>query len=323
VTAERAATARDEPASSADLASRVARLFFERQLTKVEIATRLGVSRFRVARLLDQALADGSVRIEFRGAPARDRDLGEQVAATYGLEECIVAASGADAAAVARLGADVVDGLVGRGDAIGIAWGSTVASVVRAMPARDDATIDVVQLAGSSTYLEAATDPGDLTRVLAERLGGRPYRIHAPAFVESAALRDALMGQREIAETVGRFRGLAVAILGIGAFGSGGAVASSSLLRSGSLGPGEVRRLAGLGAVGDLLVHPFTAGGVFVAADLADRAIAISIDQLRRVPHVVAVAAGAEKIEAMRGALLTGIVGILVTDAAAAMGLLA
>lgn len=305
-----------------DLLGRVARLFFERQLTKVEIASRVGISRFRVARLLDRALAEGIVRIEFRDTPAQDRELGRIVSERFGIGRCIVASAGEDAA-VARLGAEVVDGLLDPGGAIGIAWGSTVARVVRAMPSRNDATIDIVQLAGSSTSLDAAADPGDLTRVLAERLGARHHRIHAPAFVESPELRTALLRQPEVAAAVERYNRLDVALLGIGAFGGGDRTASSSLLRSGALTAVEAGGLARLGAVGDLIVHPFTSDGRFVAADLAGRAIAISIDQLRTIPTVVAVASGPAKVEAIRGALATGVVGVLVTDATTAAGLLA
>ena len=312
----------DNAPDGGGLEGRVARLFFERQLTKVEIASRLRISRFRVARLLDRALADGIVRIEFRDTPAQDRALGRLVAERFEIGRCVVAAADDDAA-VARLGAEVVDALLDPGDAIGIAWGSTVARVVRAIPTRDDPTIDVVQLAGSSTSLDANEDPGDLTRVLAERLGARHHRIHAPAFVESADLRGALVRQPEVAATVERFNDLAVAVLGIGAFGGADAAASSSLLRSGALMAADVARLAELGAVGDLVVHPFTSDGRFVAAALADRAIAISIAQLRGIPTVVAVASGAAKVEAIRGALATRVVGVLVTDAATAKGLLA
>ena len=46
--------------------------------------------------------------------------------------------------------------------------------------------------------------------------------------------------------------------------------------------------------------------------------MAISVDGLRAVPRVVAVAAGAGKGAAIRGALRSGIVRILVTDAAGA-----
>jgi DNA-binding transcriptional regulator LsrR (DeoR family) len=315
------------------LAGQVARLFFERQLTKTEIASRLGISRFRVARLIDQALADGVVRIEFRDAPDQDLPLARAVEERFGLDLCVVAGgdAGDPMAAVARLAGDVVDGLLGTGEAIGIAWGTTVARVVDAMPARSDPSIDVVQLAGSSTSLDAATDPGDLTRVLAARLGGRAHRIHAPAFVESAELRAALVREPEVAATVARFDDLAIALVGIGSFGSAGTASgkasgvasSSSLLRSGALSATDIARLAELGAVGDLVVHPFDAGGRFVAREIAERAVAIDIERLRRVPRVVAVAAGREKVAAIRAALATDVIRVLVTDAATASGLVA
>jgi len=306
----------------------VARLFFERQLTKVEIASRLGISRFRVARLIDQALADGTVRIEFRDDPHQDIALGRAVEDRFGLDLCVVAGRDDPATVddVARLAGGVVDGLLSTGEAIGIAWGTTVARVVDTISARIDPSIEVVQLAGSSTTLDAATDPGDLTRALAARLGGRAHRIHAPAFVDSADLRSALTRQPEVADTIAWFDRLAVAVVGIGAFGPGGSHAPekmpSSLLRSGALSSADLARLIELGAVGDLLVHPFDAQGRFVAPDIASRAIAIDVEGLRRVPHVVAVAAGADKVAAIRGALATGVIDVLVTDSAAASRLL-
>jgi deoxyribonucleoside regulator len=322
MTAERALPSPDEHSGSG-LTGQVARLFFDRQLTKVEIAGRLGISRFRVARLIEEAVAEGVVRIEFRDAPAQDRTLGRALQARFGIAGCVVAEADGDETAVARLAADVVDGCLGRAEAIGIAWGSTVGRVVRAMPARSDPAIDVVQLAGSSTRLDAGTDPGDLTLVLAERLGAQPHRIHAPAFVESAELRTALMRQPEIAATVNRFASLTVALIGIGAFQTAGGVPSSSLLRSGALDTDDLARLAGLGAVGDLLVHAFGADGRFVAPDITARSIAMSVDQLRQVPNVIAVAAGPAKVAAICGALATGVVDILVTDRATAAAVLA
>jgi DNA-binding transcriptional regulator LsrR (DeoR family) len=316
-------TAGRSAATEPELTGQVARLFFEAQLTKVEIAARLGVSRFRVARLLERALADGVVRIEFRDTPAQDRQLGARVAKRFAIGRCVVAAADGGDAGLARLAAEVVDGLLEPGEAVGIAWGTTVARVVRAMPRRDDPSIAVVQLAGSSTMLDATGDPGDLTRVLAERLGARHHRLHAPAFVDSAELRAALVRQPDIAATVEWFSDIDVALVGIGAIGPGDGLPSSSLIRSGALSARDLAVIADADAVGDLLVHPFTVDGAFVAPDLAARAIAISIDDLRRVPSVVAVAAGEAKIDAIAGALRTGVVGVLVTDASTARGLLA
>ena len=140
-----------ETVATTTLTGQVARLYFDRQLTKVEIATRLGISRFRVARLIDQALADGVVRIEFRDAPDQDLPLARALEERFGLDLSIVAAGGALAiTAVARLAGDLIDGLLGTGEAIGIAWGTTVARVVEAVPQRSDPSIDVVQAASSS-----------------------------------------------------------------------------------------------------------------------------------------------------------------------------
>jgi DNA-binding transcriptional regulator LsrR (DeoR family) len=308
--------------TDAALIEQVARLFYEEQLTKLEIAARLGISRFRVARLIDRALADGVVRIEFRGAPGQDRALGAAVVERFAVGRCVVASSD-DPAAVARLAAEVVDGLLEPGESIGIAWGSTLARVVRAMPERDDPSIDVVQLAGSSPRLGSDADPGDLTRVLAERLGATHHRMHAPAFVDAPETRAALLRLPDVAGVVSRYAELAVAIVGIGAFGEDPGGASSSLIRSGALSAADARRLARQGAVGDLLVHPFTATGRFLAPDLAARALAIGIDDLRRSPSVVAVASGAAKVAAIRGALATRVPGVLVTSAATARELLA
>jgi DNA-binding transcriptional regulator LsrR (DeoR family) len=307
------------------LASQVARLFFDRQVTKVEIATRLGISRFRVARLIDQARAQGLVRIEFRDVPEQHRALASEIEQRWGVDLCVVAgAEGSRAsgeAGLPRVAASVISGLIGAGETIGIAWGSTLAAVVREMPARADPSISVVQLAGSSTRIEGGETPGELAHRLADRLGGHYHALFAPAFVESPELRDALSREPEIRETIARFSQLKLALIGIGALEAAGSQRHSSLFESGVLTDGEIARIEAAGAVGDVILLPFDAAGRFLAPDLMGRAIGISVEQLRDVPRVVAVAGGSRKAQAIAGALRTGLINVLVTDEDAAESL--
>src|ERR1700735_3445154 len=69
------------------LAARVAREFYIDGASKVEIADRLGISRFRVARLLDSAREAGMVRIEI-GLPggALDAGLSAELWSAFGLK---------------------------------------------------------------------------------------------------------------------------------------------------------------------------------------------------------------------------------------------
>jgi DNA-binding transcriptional regulator LsrR (DeoR family) len=144
------------------LMAQAARLYFDRQRSKVEIAAALGISRFRVARLIGEALDTGLVRIEYRDTPSADRELAAEMEERFGIDLCVVAGGSYGNAApggvavgdsaridVARLAASIIDDLVGSDEVVGIAWGSTLAALVAAMPARTDPSISVVQLAGS------------------------------------------------------------------------------------------------------------------------------------------------------------------------------
>jgi len=62
--------------------------------------------------------------------------------------------------------------------------------------------------------------------------------------------------------------------------------------------------------------------GIPVAPALAERTIAVRIDQLARVPEVIAVAGGRTKWAALRAVLRAGFVTSLVTDATVANALL-
>ena len=224
-------------ASAADLSTQVARLFFDRQLSKVEIASRLGISRFRVARLIEGALADGLVRIEYRDVPAEDRELAGAMEERFGLDLCAVAVEGVagtsaghSATDVPRLAGAVLDGLMADGDAIGIAWGSTLAAVVRCdLPRRDSA------LGGRAARWEFGPAGPRSRRGRVGTCPGRPPRRHLPPDLRAdvrgdPALRDALLREPELASTVARFGSLDLAIVGIGAMpaDSGGAASSLS-----------------------------------------------------------------------------------------------
>ena len=81
--------------------------------------------------------------------------------------------------------------------------------------------------------------------------------------------------------------------------------------------------LVGIGAredgAGHILVHVFDREGRIIAAE---RSIALTVAQLRRT-RVIAVAAGRRKRDAVAGALRSGLLDVLVTDAPCAKAALA
>src|SRR4051812_34154525 len=67
-----------------------ARRFYLEGRTKKQIGDELGISRFKVARILDQALRDGVVRIEITEPVEVDFGLSERLAHRFGLRQALV-----------------------------------------------------------------------------------------------------------------------------------------------------------------------------------------------------------------------------------------
>ena len=95
----------------------------------------------------------------------------------------------------------------------------------------------------------------------------------------------------------------------------------ATLARGGHVAAEDLRRLREHGAVGNMNTRFFDADGQPVG-DLDARTIAVSWEQLRSIPTVIAVAAGEHKADAIAGAARTGSVDVLVTDEPAAHRLL-
>jgi DNA-binding transcriptional regulator LsrR (DeoR family) len=145
----------------------------------------------------------------------------------------------------------------------------------------------------------------------AEWLGCRAVPLPAPAFAGSAGERDALVANPAVAPAVALFGRMDVALVGVGSLASAG---RSSLLRVGALPVGAAADLRRRGAVADLVVHVLDARGRLLAPDLAERAVGVSPEDLRRA-RVIAVAGAPGKGAAVAAALRSGLIDVMITDA--------
>src|SRR6201994_1124691 len=120
----------DRP-SEVVLAARAPRQFSLEGLSEVDIADRLGISRFRVARLLDAARESGMVRIEI-GLPGGTLDAGlsAELCSVFGLRHAFVFNFPEDESPLRqRLGEAAGQGLmdlIAPGDVLGLTWSRTL-----------------------------------------------------------------------------------------------------------------------------------------------------------------------------------------------------
>jgi len=82
------------------------------------------------------------------------------------------------------------------------------------------------------------------------------------------------------------------------------------------------RVIANPAARGELFGHVFDEDGALCAPELSGRLIGVDIDDVRRVPLSIGVAAGSQKVAPISGVLRGGYLKTLVTDEPTAFSLL-
>lgn len=298
-------------------AAGVARRYYVDGMSKVDIAAELGISRFKVARVLEEAREAGLVRIEVAIPAEIDADLSDRLRSAFGLHDAIVVATGDDDGAavrrqVGRVAATYLTEIIEEGDVIGLACSRTLQDMARALTELPKVT--VVQLTGAHPG-GMEENSVEIVRRVASIARGPAFPIYAPLVVDDAATARSLRNQPQVADAMKRYRDLTKAIVAIGSWEPAASLVRASLPKS----EGVALRRRGVRA--EVCARLLDDDGNPLP-DLADRVIAISAAELRRVPEVIAVATGTEKALAIKAVLKGGFVSSLVTDAGAARVLL-
>jgi deoxyribonucleoside regulator len=302
-----------------DLLVMVASLYYELNRNQQQIADRLEISRSSVSRMIKEARDQGIVEIRIHKPVNRDYALEQALIDHFGLQDAYVLRTPAEKReeevlwGVGRLAASylqrVIELLLPH-DCIGIAWGTGVYAAVNALQENRGRQIDVVQILGSVGAPDTLIDGPDLARLTAAKLGGRHFDLHAPVLVEQPALRDMLYVEPVVREGLDRGRAVALAITGIGSVEP----SVSSFLRAGHLTPDDLISLRDMGVVGETCGRFFDAWGRFENLSINQRVIGIGLDDLKRVPRVIAVACGLPKAASILGALRGHYLTVLATD---------
>ena len=297
---------------------KVARMYHERGIRQADIAEILHISQAKVSRLLKRAVEVGVVRTTVMVAPGIHASLEERLEERFGLLEAVVVDVDTDdderavLGAIGAAAASYLEATLSGSDRIGTSsWSQTLLAMVdRMRPLATRGATEVVQLLGGIGVPEVQNQAQRLVGEFARMLGAEPVYVHAPGIVADRTIRDALLQDSSLTEVRRRWRELTMAVVGIGNIEP-----SELLAESGNaFEPAERQRLLDAGAVGDICHHVFTADGTNVDGEVADRTIAIPVEDFFRIPRRIGIAGGPRKHEPILGALNGGWVNVLITD---------
>ena len=297
------------------LVVKVAQMYYLDGLKQEDIARQIGISRSLISMILTEAKERGIVEITVRDPFLNDEELSKKLSSFQPATRfTVIPTSSRDATArrklVAQRGADLLSRTLRGGQVLGLAWGRTCLELVHAFrPAEDRLDLAVVPLIGGSSQTAPYFQINEMVRTLAERSGGTPYFIHAPALVSDRAERDLHLNTSSMQGIRQRWKQMDVIVTGIGS------LVGEHPDREDYMGETEIfRHLDARDAVGDICARYFDRKGKFIVDDDYERVVGVPVDGLKSAKVAICMASGLEKAEAIAGALRTGVPRQLVMD---------
>ncbi len=293
----------------------VATLYYVDRLNQEQIARQIGRSVSTVSRFLADAEATGIVEVRVHQPTPVEPDLQLALAHRFGLRCArVLRTSAAEPQRIlphlGNLAARYLTAILADDAVISVGWGTSLYEVVQAMTPGLRRGFHIVQALGSLGNRLPAIDNHSITRLLAERIGGTPHFLPAPMIVESEFVRDALVQDPQLRETLALARRSDIALVGVG----GTEPEQSGVYRAVHIDAEMLESIRDAGAVGDIAVEFFDRYGRFLDLEVSRRVVGTRLSDLRDARTVIAVAGGASKALALLGALRTGVLHVLITD---------
>ena len=294
---------------------KIACAYYQDGCTQRDIGARFGLSRVKVSRLLDRARREKIVQISIV-EPKDDTfyRLENQIEKKFNIDEVILVPTRDDYSlalrGVGQAAAAFLDRVISGNEVIGLTWGGTLLAVVGALHNNNWPGVRVVQLLGGLGSSEADMYGADLTIRTAQAFGAKARLLSAPGIVSSKEICDALQQDQQIQETLDLGRNADIALVGLGRPSP-----SSPVIQSGILTSDELVELEAQGAVGDIGLHFIDGEGRAIENEINDRIIGLDIEEYRSIKKFVGVAAGPEKYEVIKAALIGNFIDVLITDA--------
>lgn len=278
--------------------------YFE-NMTQQAIADRLSISRMRVIKLLDAARQSGVIQFRLRSDSIGMMQQSRELMQKYHLKDVFIIPEAEQESqlneSIARAGAMYVADRLGDNACINVGYGDTLSRTLNHLATMVQTPVTCVSLTGGVSYY--------LPNARSNIFNARLYLMPAPLIASSHEMAAAMRAETSVSDIIRMAELSSFTLVGIGAMHE-----TATIVRSGVISQNEMLRLKMSGSVGDVLCHFVDEYGALVPSDIEDRLISTPLEQLRSMDNVVGLAAGTQKVEAIRAVLRGGYLDVLITD---------
>lgn len=291
----------------------IAYMYYIDGMSQSEIAREYSISRSMVSTMLSEARAKGIVKIQIEDSDLYCLELQKKMEHVFGIKKIIIVPrlSKNETNLLYQLADSCIDYLnqiIEDNMTIAVSWGRTLYQIANRIRSKGKSNLTISPLVGGIGNEMNMYHSNVICDIMANNLGGNSLGLYAPVFVSSKEVKDVIFKDKSINKVIETSRKAHIAIVSIGN------ILSSVMREIGTLSEEDVSKLLELEAIGDINTIFIDKNGKVVESHLSERTIALTIEELKRIPKIIAVAGGVEKTEAIHAALKGKLMDVLVTD---------
>ena len=300
----------------------ITRLYYEEEWTQQRIAKKFNMSRSLVSKLLSKARKIGIVEIIIHDEEFHPyRKLEEELKKRFQIKEAVCVSVENSEIPVKTVGAAAAKYLARKLSSVkyvAMTAGNTTRQIAENFSSSvpfDHVTF--VPMSGGLGEERWEIQANVVCERMAKNSGGNSLQLHAPIVLESHEAKEILLKQHFIKSVMEKARNADLAIVGLGSSPQYFELTESYLHGINREKDDISRQL-----IGDISYNYFDRDGKLIDCKWNRQLMSLNIDEIRRIPEVIAVTEGTEKVTSIYSALRHKIVDGLITDVQTAQGLI-
>lgn len=296
-----------------NLLTKVAWYYYKDHLTQQEIASLLHISRNKVVRLLDKARTEGIVTFHVKGTGLHCLSIERELIRTFHLKDAFIIPTPVESPtySLGKAAAQYLETHLQQGDLLGIGWGETISKMLENIHFEPSMQLSIVTLTGGvNHYLPRKQN-------YLNHMQGELHIIPTPFLASTDEMAQSILSEPSVKDMLHVASLANTAVVGIG-----GLSQDATILKEDKITLREMTYIRSQNGAGDILGQFYNAYGELLELPHHARLIGTPLSILQKMKHVVGVAGGEEKLDAIYGAVKGKFIHTLITDEETALSLL-
>lgn len=295
-----------------ELLVKVAKLYYLDECTQSQIAKKIGVERSTVSRLLKKSRAEGIVKISIDEGHTKQAGIAGELRKKYSMKDIIIVKSGPGMLEeVHEKAHQYLPKVTNKNEIVGITWGKTLCDFSKYKLSQKNKKLNFIALTGGYGNLKEYTHINAMINNLSEMYNGKGYFIDFPLIMNSEPIKDEIYNSKFFRNIRNIWERLQTVVVGIGTFEKD----INVLWDSGLPAPKNMwALLKSEQPVGEICTRFYDAEGKIIKTEIDKRKIGIEIERFRKMRNVIGIAVGDKKVNAIKTAINSNFINVLITD---------